>query len=247
MKKLTLITMLVTLSLVSFSQSHYTETIHLKNGTVVSGTIVEFAPNKTYTIVTADGNKFVFDIEDVVKITRSLPEKKAKSNSGSSANFFSTGYQGSVETGFGTGMGTYGVNMFKLDIVNGQRINNNLFVGGGIGLRQPLEDDFPAYIPIFVNAKYNLAPSKTVIPMANLSVGVVYNSDDGLKNGGLMVNPGFGVYINSFDKFMLHATIGYDVMHMQFYILRGIGTFNPYIVKKTRSSEAFVFNLGVTF
>jgi len=246
MNKLTLFTLLMLLCTAVFGQT-YSETIHLHNGTVVSGTIVEFVPNKSYTIVTADGNKFVFEVKDIAKITRSLPSKKTKTGPDSSTNLFATGYQGAVETGLGAGMGTYGINMFKLDLINGHRFNDQLFVGGGIGLRQPMEDDFPAYIPIFVNAKYNLSPNKNVIPMASLSVGAVYNSDEGLKNGGLMVNPAFGVFFNSFDKFMLHASVGYDVMHMQFYILRGEGTLSPYIVKKTRASEAFVFNVGITF
>lgn len=231
------------------AQSVVSETITLKNGTVVTGTIIEIVPNKSYTILTSDGNKFVFEEKDISKITRNLADKNSKSNKapGAGKDAFAKGYQGSVETGIGTGMGTYGVNMFKFDLVNGHRFNENLFVGGGIGLRQPLEDDIPAYLPIFANAKYNLKPNKPVVPMASLSVGAVYNSDDGLKDGGLIVNPGFGVYINSFEKFMLHATIGYDVMHMQFFILRGEGTLSPYIVKKTRTSEAFVFNVGVNF
>ena len=247
MKRLAILVSFVCIGILGFGQGLNMETIHLKNGTVVTGTIVEYVPEKSYTIVTSDGNKFVFEVKDIAKITRELSSKKQRISSGGGTDVFAKGYQGTVELGVGAGMGTYGVNMFKFDLINGHRFNRNLFVGGGIGLRQPMEGVFPAYLPIFANARYNLNPDNTVVPMASLSLGAVYNSDEGLKNGGLMVNPGLGVAIQASEKMVVHATVGYDVMHMQFYILRGEGSLSPYIVKKTRASEAFVFNVGVTF
>lgn len=249
MKKPIAILIFFLASLFSFGQGAVKETIHLKNGTVVTGFISEYVPNKSYTIVTADGNKFVFEVENIAKITRSIDSKptKSKSSPGAKSNLFESGYQGYGGIGLGAGMGTYGIDMFKLDFVNGKRFSDKLFAGIGIGLRQPMEEDFPAYLPLYANASYNLSPEKDVVPVASLSVGAAFNSDQGLKEGGLMLNPSLGAYINKFDNFMIHASLGYDVMHMQFFILRGVGTFSPYIVKKTRFSEAFVVNLGLVF
>ncbi len=248
MKKTILILVAVFFSLTAGAQNKSQETIHLNNGTVVSGTIVEYVSNTTYTIITSDGNKFVFEVKDIAKITWDLPSAKTKLPNGSAKNHFAKGYHGFVETGVGAGMGTYGLDMFKLDFVNGHRFNENLFVGGGIGLRQPTADNWPAFIPIYANGRYNLSPSKVAVPFASLSAGVAFNSDEGLSEGGLVVNPAIGVYLNKFNSVLVNLSIGYDLMDVPFFELKTLPVF-PYstISRRIRSTESFVFNVGITF
>lgn len=235
-------------SLLSFGQSNLKETIHLHNGTVVSGTIIEYVPNKSYTILTADGNKFVFAITDIAKITREASTSNTSTTGPTENKLFSPGYHGFVETGLGAGMGTYGLDMFKLDFVNGHRFTEHLFLGGGIGFRQSTESGFPSFIPLYANGRYNLTPNKVAVPFANLSIGAAFNSEDGLSNGGLIVNPSIGVHINKFKSFMLNASLGYDLLDVPFYEPKTINTF-PYVIlsRRIRTTEAFVFNVGITF
>ena len=62
-RNLNLLVILITFLIIckSNGQTNY-ETIYLKNGSIIKGNIVEFVPNATYTILTPDGNKFVFNI-----------------------------------------------------------------------------------------------------------------------------------------------------------------------------------------
>ena len=246
MKKSILILFAIIFSMPVLAQTQ--ETIHLNNGTVVSGSIVEYVPNKTYTIMTADGNKFVFEVKDIAKITYGTLTKTTNANPAKRKDLFAPGYQGYAASGSGVGMGTYGLDMFKVDFVNGHRFNENLFVGGGIGLRQPVESNWPAFIPIYANGRYNLSPVKSVVPFASLSAGVAFNSDEGLNEGGLMVNPAIGVYLNKFSSILVNLSIGYDVMDVPFYEVKALPYF-PYtaISRRIRSTESFVFNVGITF
>ena len=49
------------------------EVVYLKNGSVVRGIIVEQIPNETIRIRTRGGSEFVFQISEVLKITKELP------------------------------------------------------------------------------------------------------------------------------------------------------------------------------
>ena len=49
------------------------EVVYLKNGSVVRGIIVEQIPNETIRIRTRGGSEFVFQMSEVLKITKELP------------------------------------------------------------------------------------------------------------------------------------------------------------------------------
>ena len=52
------------------------EVVYLKNGSVVRGIIVEQIPNETIRIRTRGGSEFVFQMSEVLKITKELPVVK---------------------------------------------------------------------------------------------------------------------------------------------------------------------------
>ena len=53
------------------------ETVYLKNGSVIKGTIVEQVPNESLKIRTADGSLFVYQMSEVTKITKEeVPTKQ---------------------------------------------------------------------------------------------------------------------------------------------------------------------------
>lgn len=247
-KRLYLVITLLLFGTVLFAQQAGTETIYLKNGTIVSGNIIEMVPNVSYTIKTADGNIFVFEIADILKISygqanSAAKADKTKAEAGEST--FTVGYHGIVEAGFGVGMGSYGLDMFKLDFVNGHRFDEHLFVGGGIGLRQPFDGDL-SFIPIFINGRYNLDPKANITPIGSINLGVAFNTSDGLNEGGVLFNPAFGICFNKTANSSMHATIGYDVMQMPFYSIVP-DYWNPYLIKRIRYAESFVINVGYTF
>ena len=55
------------------AQQFAEDVVYLKNGSVVRGIIVEQIPNETLKIRTQGGSEFVFEMSDVLKITKELP------------------------------------------------------------------------------------------------------------------------------------------------------------------------------
>ena len=46
------------------------ETIYLKNGSIINGTIIEEIPQKKYTVETDNGSIIIFNYEEIEKIIR---------------------------------------------------------------------------------------------------------------------------------------------------------------------------------
>lgn len=70
MKIILVILTFFALSSTGIAQLQYEEVIYLKNGSVIRGTIVEWVPNVSLTIVTRDENVFVWKIEEIERVTR---------------------------------------------------------------------------------------------------------------------------------------------------------------------------------
>ena len=88
MKPRTLALFLLACSML-FSCFAYTQelqdVLYLKNGSIIRGIIIEQIPNKTLKIKTADGSVFVYQMDDVVRITREpMPASQRASASVSS-------------------------------------------------------------------------------------------------------------------------------------------------------------------
>ena len=50
----------------------YQDVVYLKNGSIIRGMIIEQIPNKSIKIQTKDGNVFVFEMDEIEKITKEL-------------------------------------------------------------------------------------------------------------------------------------------------------------------------------
>ena len=88
------------------------ETVYLRNGSVIKGTVADNNENNSVTVITKDGNVLVYDTGEVLNITRS--------------NLY-TGYRGFVDIAFHF-MDCYGA-MFST--VHGGYVLPYLYVGGG--------------------------------------------------------------------------------------------------------------------
>lgn len=72
MKKLLLLLCVFMIATLSASAQSYEDVIYLKNGTIIHGVIIEQVPNEKYKIQTYDGNVFVFEVENIEKITKEI-------------------------------------------------------------------------------------------------------------------------------------------------------------------------------
>jgi TM2 domain-containing membrane protein YozV len=81
MNRFFFLTFLISLAACSLNAQNYEEVVYLKNGSIIHGLIIEQIPNKSIKIQTKDGNLFVFDIEEVEKITKEpVKEENLSSN-----------------------------------------------------------------------------------------------------------------------------------------------------------------------
>ncbi|OGU39651.1 MAG: hypothetical protein A2X61_09820 [Ignavibacteria bacterium GWB2_35_12] len=61
------------LSSIQLNAQELQEVVYLKNGSIIRGTIIEQVPGKSLKIQTADGSVFVYQMEEVEKITKEKP------------------------------------------------------------------------------------------------------------------------------------------------------------------------------
>ncbi len=70
MKKLFLLFFCAMSTMFAAAQANWQDVVYLKNGSVVRGTIIEQVPGVSLKLQTNDGNIFVYNIEDVEKMTK---------------------------------------------------------------------------------------------------------------------------------------------------------------------------------
>lgn len=188
------------------------EVVYLKNGSIIRGVIVEQVPNKSLKIETADGSLFVFEMDEVEKITK---EPKVKSDreayqqavieeSNSKlgrrmgmVQFFGLGYDGSYEN-YDSYYYDEGAAYFSYHFIYGYQFKQRFFIGGGIGMEHlggdALPDSYNLRIPLFASAKINLTKTR-VSPFFQFDLGYHFNTDDYTEDG-FFFHPKFGVDFN---------------------------------------------------
>lgn len=128
MKKFLTLILLVSIAVLTFAQSNLQDVVYLKNGSVIRGIIIEQVPNKSIKIETNDRNIFVYQIEEVEKMTKEPVQGK---NNSTVNNFNSnTEYEGEIEKGPKFGIGIYGSPIFPFS-----PINDFYKMGGGFGAK----------------------------------------------------------------------------------------------------------------
>ena len=145
--RLILIFILQTLAFISIRA----ETIYLKNGSIIHGTIIEEIPQKKYTVETDNGSIIIFNYEDIEKIIR-----KPQNELSEKINSLNPKYKGFVGNEFGfTSFFSY-----LLYTTQGAYLDKNhkFYLGGGIGLgllKAYSEDEMGLLIPIYVDGRYD--------------------------------------------------------------------------------------------
>ena len=71
MKKIALLLLSFLFTLATYAQQpQYEDVVYLKNGSIISGMIVEQVPSQSIKIQTLDRNVFVFEMDQVERITK---------------------------------------------------------------------------------------------------------------------------------------------------------------------------------
>lgn len=70
MKSFLIFITFISISIIVVAQQNYQDVVYLKNGSIIRGVIIEQIPNKSIKIETTDKNVFVYQIDDVEKMTK---------------------------------------------------------------------------------------------------------------------------------------------------------------------------------
>lgn len=234
MKKYLALLLFALITIVSFGQSNYQDVVYLKNGSIIRGTIIEQVPNKSIKIETADRSVFVYQMDEIEKLTKEVIQGKSGgslSNSG-----LQSGYKGIVELGYQIGTGDYGMDRLKLNIINGYQINPYFSLGFGTGLRYYFIAE-AALIPVFADFRANFMNNK-ISPYLSLGVGYSFDATNDFEGVGFLLNPTVGVSFKVSDKSAMNVGLGYEMQKMDFYY---------YYYSSSENSGAISINVGISF
>lgn len=152
------------------------------------------------------------------------------------------GYKGAFETGFGLGLGRYGVHKIKADIINAYQFNPYASIGIGVGIRYFGEEARSTYIPVFADFRANIL-DRAIAPYISLGVGYSFGASG--EKGGFFTNPTIGVNIKSRGIVSFYAGVGYEMQRMEVMIHPEESYKLPYIARKSSGSINII--IGVHF
>lgn len=217
------------------------EVVYLKNGSIIKGSIIEWVPNESLTIQTADKSIFVCKISDIERVKREIEEIQVPVKQKTQQK--TTAYESNIALGYGAASGKYGIDVLCFNWVYGKNLDAHHFIGGGTGVRH-FDEINMTMIPILVDYRYRIN-NNDIAPFVRLSTGYSINVSDGLDNSGFLVDPRIGMEIKLSNS-VLNIDFGYQTQQMAFLTIND--PFNPaYFSKVYRFSESLKFSLGLSF
>lgn len=161
---------------------------------------MEQIPNESLKIKTGDGSLFVFQINEVSRITKEEVSesdegsKKAKAEKTISRFHRTSGYVGKVETAFGGGRLGPSTGVYT---THGARVGSRVFFGGGVGVE--VGDDGFGFVPVYSNVRFDFVDTR-LTPYIDIRLGAGFGDGVGLYGGF-----GTGVRIALTPKLALNA------------------------------------------
>lgn len=249
MKKTTLILLLALFWHIGYTQDSKLVTykpqytVHLKNGKIVNGILLEYVQDEYITIELENHKSVTYKQSEVKKITKSeklIASKELEQKTEEQDEYYpNSSYltdkydhkpsKSRVQLEFGYNFGTHGMYRFNL---LGQLFNNNIQRGGiGIGYRRyAIVNDI--YFPIFASVKSKLGKYKNGL-FVGFDIG--YSFSESIIPLGMYLHPniGFGFQISRINY--LQFMIGYDIQ-------KGLDT---WLVNNNTSPVSF--SAGITF
>lgn len=183
------------------AQNQSTETVYLKNGSIIKGKVVEMIPDKQIKVKTTDGSLFVYTMDEIEKITKE--EKRHSSFKTFTDDAYETsGFKGIVELGYVAG--NFSAPEFSLSV--GYQINPYFSIGPGAGIQYLIEAGIVA-IPIFADLRGCLFLGK-ISPFVSLKMGYEKLIDVGYVDGGFYCNPSIGAKVMTTKRQAINFGLG---------------------------------------
>ncbi len=197
--------MILLFASVTASAQTYQEVVYLKNGSVIRGVVIEQVPNESLKIQTADGSIYVYQMDEVEKIT-----KEATGKTGRTKSKYFTEYEGLqrglrffFDFGMGYGQGDNGGDVTGGDVSVGYQIFPQLFAGAGYGINRICGPGWKVKngMPLFIQIRSDFSKNKPISPFLDLRCG--YSLHDA---PGLYVEPSIGV------RFSIVQGLGFNLI-----------------------------------
>jgi hypothetical protein len=240
MRKFIITFLLFIASLHVFAQDNLQDVVYLKNGSIIRGVIIEKIQDKLIKIETFGANVFVYQMDEIEKLTREpcrIHGNCSLNNAGSKS-----GFKGMIELGHQFGVGKFGMDRLKFNMIYRYQINPYFSAGIGTGLRFYFDDD-AAVIPIFADLRMNFLNYQTS-PYFSLDIGYANDATNSFKKVGLIFNPEFGVNFRISEKYAMNAGFGVEIQQMDYYYYY----YSHAITNSSiENSVAVSFNLGFSF
>lgn len=187
------------------------ETIYLKDGSIINGIIIEQIPNRSFTIQTRDGNIFVFQIENIDRITRLQANNTRQIGNNGGHYIFIPGYKGFVDFGYTFGTGDYGYDRIEFSTSHGYQFNPYFYLGVGAGLNYFTSPEICS-VPIFANARLTLPINRTINPFFDLKTGYTVSRD--VK--GFYLSPSVGARFDIGNDKAINLSAGYTYQNAEY-------------------------------
>lgn len=154
------------------------ETVHLKNGSVINGVIIEETPGVSLKIQTSDGNIFVYNMDEIATIQRNV-----NSEPDMGCNVRHRRLDFSVATGFNVAT-KGGSGNIPVDITVSKRFSPFLSAGLSTGIEIGTGDGAKPVIPIAAEVRaYMPLRSTKVTPFAGIRLGYAINTAESYTVG----------------------------------------------------------------
>ena len=220
---------------VSFTQSFYEDVVHLKNGSIIKGIIIEEIPNTSIKIETADKDVFLIYFDEIEKFTKDF--------TGSMIGLQS-GYRCIMEFGFQYTTDDVIANRIKLGAVFGRQYNPYFYYGIGIGMRH-YRNFHGTFVPIYTNFRGYFNKGE-ISPYVSIDFGYSFEPKYNFREIGPIINPSFGLNLKYSKSSSMHVAIGYDWQNnlTGFFYNTNLSSI-PYHLKM--KSGAVSIDFGVSF
>jgi len=248
--KVVLSALFVLLAQFLFAQKNMQDVVYLKNGSVIRGFISEFVPEKSVTIKTEGQSIFVFEMNEVEKITREEPPvtKKARAPYMKEKGYFNeTEFRvllGDGGDGFSTGQ--------SLITAHGYQVNRFFRIGAGVGAAH-YNNYGNTFIPLFARVSGDMVKFRvTPIYFVDAGYGFLVGRDEHDSNieelnsqGGLLIHAGTGLKFYTTSKASFTLAVGFSLQkssrEYQYVWSEG------YIYKEDRTYQRMTLGFGVNF
>ncbi len=171
---------------------NYQETVYLKNGSVIKGTVLEQEAGGNIKIMTSDGSIFVYKSDDVLKVTKeAVGNSRGKAPKGTAAagDAF-RGWRISPGLGIGTTFGDYAMASGVVEFGIGKDISEQIYLGFGAQGSIPFKSGADPSFSAFLENRIYFPSSSSVSFLLRDRLAFHPDFDHENHSAGLVVAPG---------------------------------------------------------